>query len=150
MKDDVNNIPFLCEGTKVKIQAKKFNIRSLQQITNDNNPVARIQHITHATNNNAHPTIKHFQKGDVNNRPFLCEGAKVKIQGKNFCPVWGLFNEAIGKIIKIVFNKDKNPNHGDHPDFIVINFPQYIGPTWDPKNKTVSILLNNLLNNYFI
>ena len=62
-------------------------------------------------------------KDDVNNRLFLCEGAKVKIQGKNFRPVWGLFNGAIGKIITIVFNKDKNPNHDDHPDFIVINFP---------------------------
>ena len=116
-------------------------MRSLQNISNNNNPVARIQHITYAKNNNTHPTIKHFQKGDVNNIPFLCEGAKVRIQGKNFRPVWGLFNGAIGKIIKIVFDEGKNPNHGDHPSFIVVSFPQYIGPVCDPKNKSVSILL---------
>ena len=67
-----------------KEQKNAFNMRALQKTSNTNNPVARIHHITYAKNNNALPTTKHFQKGDINSRPFLCEGAKVKIHGKNF------------------------------------------------------------------
>ena len=39
------------------------------------------------------------------------------------------------------FDNDKNPNNDDLPDYVVVDFPNYIGPVWNEQFKTVSYLM---------
>ena len=55
----------------------------------------------------------------------------------NFEPDWGLFNNAIGTVKEIVYAEGKSPINGDHPLYVVVSFPQYCGPIWDPENPKV-------------
>ena len=68
----------------------------------------------------------------------ICIGAKVALQNKNFCPMWGLHNGACGIVHEIVFEKGKSPNNGDLPAYVVVEFPLYCGPTWDMRNPKAS------------
>ena len=36
----------------------------------------------------------------------------------------------------IAFEKDKNPNDGDMPQYVVVDVPSYVGPAWDSKHPT--------------
>jgi hypothetical protein len=69
-------------------------------------------------------------------------GAKLEVclQGQNFYPLlWGLHNGACGTVVQeIIYATGTNPNKGDHPSYVVINFPQYAGPPWDKDNPKVS------------
>jgi hypothetical protein len=42
---------------------------------------------------------------------------------------------------EIVFAKGDNPNHGNLPKYVVVEFPAYSGPKWDSDNPKVSIRL---------
>ena len=75
----------------------------------------------------------HFDS-DAPPAALICIGAKVCFQGNNFYPLWGLHNGACGTVDEIVFDKGKNPNRGDHPRYVVVDFPQYMGPPWDTQN----------------
>lgn len=68
----------------------------------------------------------------------LCIGAKVCLSGYNFNPIWGLHNGACGTVKEIVFDTGHSPNKGDLPKYVVVEFPQYNGPTWDLDNPKVS------------
>lgn len=72
----------------------------------------------------------------------MCVGSKVAIKGRNFHPRWGLYNGAIGTVKHIHFiekdGQQPNPNENDLPDYIVVHFPQYKGPTWNPDEPKVS------------
>ena len=68
-------------------------------------------------------------------------GAKAAINLRNFCPLWGLHNGACGTVVEIVFAKGTNPNHGDLPQYVVVEFPNYTGPAWDKKNDKVCNLI---------
>ena len=71
----------------------------------------------------------------------LCIDAKVCIRGKNFQPQWGLFNGAVGKFLYIHFNENENPNLGDLPEYIIVDFKGYKGPPWNENYPTVSVCL---------
>ncbi len=68
----------------------------------------------------------------------ICRKCLVSIQGRNFMPKWGLFNGAVGTVMEIIYEKGNNPNHGDLPTAVIVDFPGYIGPIWDKNNPTVS------------
>jgi hypothetical protein len=68
----------------------------------------------------------------------FCVDSKVAIDGKNFCPEWGLHNSACGTVMEIVFKENEDPNKGDLPSYTVVDFPGYCGPAWDRNNPTVS------------
>ena len=68
----------------------------------------------------------------------ICLDAIVSLQGCNFQPSWGLHNGACGTVKEIIYDKDKNPNSGQQPLYVVVHFPLYIGPPWDLEKQKVS------------
>ena len=80
----------------------------------------------------------HFKNSSIPTSALLSIGTKVALENKNFCPIWGLHNGAVGIVDEIVFKTGQNPNNGDLPDYVVVDFPQYVGPVWDEDNPTVS------------
>ncbi len=51
-------------------------------------------------------------------------------------PKWGLFNGVFGTMIEIMYDKDKNSNHGDLLTCVIVDFTGYVGPVWDKNNPT--------------
>ena len=82
----------------------------------------------------------HFKNSKIPTSSLLSIGTKVAIENKNFCPIWGLHNGAVGIVDEIIFQPGHNPNKGDLPHYVVVNFPQYVGPKWDLDNPTVSYI----------
>ena len=71
-------------------------------------------------------------------------GCKVSIKGRNFCPLLGLYNGAIGTVKDIVFKKGETPNTGHLPLYVAVEFPSYLGHyknyggyIWDNNHPTV-------------
>ena len=60
----------------------------------------------------------------------------MQISGKNFEPDWGLYNGAVGTVVEIVFNENENPLDGTLPQYILVDFPQYRGPSWISEKPT--------------
>ena len=111
----------------------------LQKIHISSNPVARIVPSSTSFSKHGKAINNHFNTGcSSGSAVTICMGAKVTIIGRNFKPKWGLFNGAIRTVIEINYNHDKNPNCGDHPNFVVVNFPQYQGPVYEKANPSVS------------
>ena len=46
---------------------------------------------------------------------------------------------ACGTVQEIIFDKDQNPNFGYQPKYVIVHFPQYIGPAWNSKNPKVCL-----------
>lgn len=96
--------------------------------------------------------IGHFDGKKPPKSALLIRGAKVALQGRNFCPTWGLHNSACGVVQEIVFEQRHNPNHGSLPKYVIVEFPTYSGPIWDENNPKVcknKVILNlgwNLLD----
>ena len=85
------------------------------------------------------PVRAHFNNVDPPSAAIFCEQAQVALDGKNFCPEWGLHNSACGRVDEIVFAKGENPNLGHLPAYVVVDFPLYCGPAWDIDNPTVRV-----------
>jgi PIF1-like helicase len=119
----------------------RLNHQRLLELTSDNNPAAIIRQRGHC------PDTKQSIRSHFNNNPpdssLIFIGAKVCIQGCNFWPQWGLFNGACGAVEEIVFNIGKTPNMGHHPKYVVVDFPQYLGPAWDKEKLKVCHYCNN-------
>jgi PIF1-like helicase len=113
----------------------RLNHQRLLELTSDDNPAAIIRPWGHG------PGTKQSIRSHFNNDPpdssLIFIGAKVCIQGCNFWPQWGLFNGACGTVEEIVFDIGKNPNMGHHPKYVVVDFPQYVGPAWDKEKPKV-------------
>lgn len=73
----------------------------------------------------------------------------VSIQGKNFNPKWGLYNGALGTIIDLHFRVGSNPNCGDLPEYVSVEFREYCGPVWDKSRPKVSTE-NSVKNTFFL
>ena len=80
----------------------------------------------------------HFKNSNIPTSSLLSIGTKVAIENKNFCPLWGLHNGAVGILDEIVFQNGQNRNKGDLPKYEVVDFPQYNGPIWDQDHPTLS------------
>lgn len=103
-------------------KCEDYNFMKLQEKHDENNPVAIIKH----------KLPKHMKRCSQDSLPiphtaFLCRGAKVAIRGRNFNPIWGLHNGAIGTVIEIAYGENGNPNAGDLPEYVLVDFPSYTG-----------------------
>ena len=131
-------------GVTMHLFAKKapkneFNYRKLAQLSDEKNPVALIKSQWTSVSGKKGKAIKSHFKNPPPNATLLCRDAVVCINEKNFDPESGLYNNAIGTIEEIVFEENENPNSGDQPKYIAVDFPQYCGPTWDKNNPKVSL-----------
>lgn len=82
------------------------------------------------------PIKSHFESTTNPEPAYLCNGAKVCLQAKNFIPLWGLHNGACGTIDEYVFLPQQDPNNGGLPLYVVVDFPLYRGPAWDTEHPT--------------
>jgi hypothetical protein len=112
----------------------KKNIECLANCCSADNPVAFCPVFTFGKHGKA--VRRHF-KNDAPENVLLCVGSKVSLENRNFFPSWGLHNGACGTVEEIIFRKGTNPNQKQLPQYIVVNFPQYCGPAWDPDHPTV-------------
>ena len=100
----------------------EHNFKKLGENNDTNNPVAFIKHkLPRQIKNN---------QNDQNTIPEITcfsRGCKVSIKGKNFCPHLGLYNGAIGTVIEIVYKPGDNPNTGQLPLYVAVDFPGYLG-----------------------
>eukprot|EP00978_Attheya_sp_CCMP212_P036225 scaffold162806_cov39-Attheya_sp.AAC.1 len=80
----------------------------------------------------------HFDTRDTVT-PLLCRGCMVSIQGKTIHPKWGLYNGTIGTLRYFHFSEGANPNCGDLPDYISVEFPEYIVDQYgiNPDPRTI-------------
>ena len=111
------------------------NIRQLATLNTVENPTAIIK----ATNGNralGKGVACHFAAGS-SLTSLICKGATVSIQGLNFYPSWGLHNGACGTVKEIIFKPGESPNNGNHPLYVVVDFPLYIGSAWDVNEPKV-------------
>ena len=109
---------------------EEHNSKMLSQISNADNPVANItSKLTRNGDSNKKPRWSHFDNGDVVKCTSLCVNSEVAITAKNFYPKWGLHNGATGKVKKIVFKDGGNPNNGDLPEYVVVEFNSLKLPT---------------------
>ena len=112
----------------------ELNFKSLSFLCNTTNPVAIMKsQITTLLQNK----YAHFRGSNLPRVCTLCCGSKVALKGRNILPRLGLFNGSIGTVDEIVFEDGKNPNAGDLPLYIAVNFPSYSGPSWDSNNPKV-------------
>jgi hypothetical protein len=112
----------------------EYNFMRLATVCSKENPVAIVKSKTQGKNEVG--VSSHFDSG-CPATAHLCIGAKVSLQGRNFNPAWGLFNGSIGTVREIVFSPDDNPNDGDQPLYVVVEFNSYCGPAWDESNPKV-------------
>ena len=136
----------------------QLNIEKLAEISSEINPVAIIKSRTDSNffyilenqkkeqnkksssaskSKQKTQQFKHFKDSNYPKTSTICVGCKVALKGRNFNPQWGLYNSSIGTVEEIVFEEGKNPNAGDLPLYVAVNFPSYTGPVWDLKNPTV-------------
>lgn len=118
----------------------RHNLSKLAEYSSANNPVAIIK-AKGFGNTRAKADSRHFDSRAPPSS-LLCVGAKVALDNKNYCPLWGLHNGACGTVKEIIFEKGTNPNHGDLPLYVVVHFPLYCGPVWDmddPKAVPIPI-----------
>lgn len=119
------------------------NMRQIAKECSPENPIARTQLVCKGKNSGKSKQ-SHFGRGDPPETSMFCIGSLCSVQGQNFCPTWGLHNHACGTVEEIVYKDGDNPNNGDLPDYVVVNFPQYCGPAWDKNNPKVRLPTNHL------
>jgi hypothetical protein len=110
------------------------NVQALSDMCNPTNPVAMIQ-----------PKFVYGQMGrkihfETKRENFpestcICRGARVMIKGRNKHPKSGLYNGSIGTVIDIVFREGENPNEGDLPLYVLVEFDCYTGENKFSANR---------------
>lgn len=113
----------------------RHNVEQLAKQQNTDNPVALLK--CHSISNTYGKGVASHFDSKAPKSIMLCVGSKVALDNKNFCPQWGLHNGACGTVDEIVFPPGRNPNQGDLPSCVVVNFPLYCGPPWDVENPKV-------------
>ena len=116
----------------------RLNRSKLKELQGVHNPVAFIKSHTIANKNGKKAANNsHYDNESIVPAILICVGAKVAITGKNFHPNWGLYNRTIGTVVDIVFRPNENPNHGDLPLYILVDFHQYRGPVYIEGQPTL-------------
>ena len=112
------------------------NMQMLHDTSTPDNPVAIVKPKSMGPRGGK-GISSHFSDSKPMQCCFLCIGARVAIDAINYNPAWGLYNGACGTVTEIVFlSQGSNPNNGDMPDYVVVDFPSYTGPIWDQGNPT--------------
>lgn len=107
----------------------KHNLEKLGQTNTPDNPTAIVR--PKGQGDKFGKSINSHFESEIPKASLICVGARVCIQGHNFNPLWGLHNGACGTVKEIIYSTATNPNRGDHPSYVIVEFPQYCGPTWD-------------------
>ena len=65
---------------------------------------------------------------------YMCRGAMVMLT-TNLSVKWGLFNGATGQVRDVYFRDGRQPSEDgvEHPDMVLVEFPDYTGPAWIPS-----------------
>lgn len=123
-----------------KQQCEEYNFQNLIRDHSEMNPIAVIKSKIPKSVRTSTLDIMTYPKATL-----LCREARVCIKGRNFIPEWGLFHGSIGTVKDIVFRPNENPNNGDLPLYVLVDFTNYTGPpfintrpTWIPI-PTISI-----------
>lgn len=116
----------------------KHNLQRLVAMNSKSNPTAIIK--CTGSGKKGKSIACHFQE-ESPKTTLLCLGATVSLQGCNFQPLWGLHNGACGTVQEIIYTNNESPNTGHLPSYVVVRFPQYIGPAWDVNNPQVGTLI---------
>jgi hypothetical protein len=131
----------ICQGALflfgTRAQKDEHNMKRLCEESCCSNPVAILKP-RYSSNVQSKVSKSHFDTRETVT-PLLCRGCMVSIQGKNFHPKWGIYNGAIGTLRDFHFSEGANPNCGDLPDYISVEFPEYCGPIWDKSRPKVII-----------
>lgn len=115
----------------------EHNINKVMQNHSKDNPIALLK-CRSANVKGDKAKSSHFDTQQPKTS-LMIRDARVVLQGKNFCPTWGLHNGACGVVQEMVFEERHNPNHGSLPKYVVVHFPTYSGPVWDKNNPKVSV-----------
>jgi len=119
----------------------KHNASKLKSISGNMNPVAKIKAITRKTDGTVIPLNDHYDPEYIPPVTLICINAIVQLCGINIMPKWGLFNGSFGTVKDIVFRQNENPNLNHQPLYVLVEFPQYEGPSWSKtNNKLVPIV----------
>ncbi len=104
------------------------------------NPVAIIK--SYMTKNGRQIShSNHYDKDQIPDSAEICREAKVQLVGANLYPRRGLYNGAMGIVKDIVFDKSHNPNFGDFPLYVLVEFSQYDGmPFTETMKKVIPIV----------
>ena len=112
------------------------NFLQLKKIVNIHNPVCNCMgQFSPAQGSRRESGIRgHFGSSALKKtNSTLARGARVALD-RNIWDCMGLYNGAMGTVIDIRFDQNKSPLLGDLPVYIIIDFDDYIGPSWD-KNQ---------------
>ena len=112
-----------------------FNKEKLLEVSGTDNPVA-VCRSEDTTTKKGFRKSAHLQECYDLKTTYLCRGASVELYKTNLKPKYGLFNGAMGKIVDIIFHTNESPNEGFLPKVVIVDFPQYCGPAWDPNYPT--------------
>ena len=119
-------VRFHTEGVKLcsrNVDKVAFNEDGLKRC---NTPILVIK----ASNNNETAQKAKDSDGELPNYVPVCKGASVMLTD-NLWPDMGLINGSKGTVTHIVFQEGKHPGNS-MPSFIVVAFPDYIGPPYVP------------------
>ena len=112
------------------------NSLALLKANTDNNPVAKLKASTTKINGMEPGNSSHYDSDRTPPRVNLCKTAKVQLTGYNPRPEWGLYHGSRGTIIDMIFFNNQSPNNNDLPLYVIVDFPQYRGPPFDPRYPT--------------
>jgi hypothetical protein len=113
------------------------NFHALKEINTPDNPVAVIRAVTKRMKDNTR--VRNIEHYDNERTPALINitrNSKVQLTGTNFCPKWGLYHGARGKVLDIVYHPEHSPPE-DLPLYVLVDFPQYCGPPFIEASPTV-------------
>lgn len=149
-------LTFNIQNTQISLQRKQFlkqnaiwifhsnakvdehNMNMMKTVVNHDNPVCNCM-------GNFSPASKEPKKV-ANRRHFkftelkkinstLARGARVALD-RNLWDHMGLYNGAMGTVIDIRFDTDKSPLRNDLPAYVIVDFDDYNGPSWDADNPS--------------
>lgn len=120
-----------------KAPRNEHNYQRLSETSDENNPVALVKAQWSSTRGLSSSTIAQHYNSPPESATLLCRRAMVRIVDRNFEPGWGLYNNSIGTVRDIVFAPGDDPNSGDLPQYVAVEFSHYTGPAWDPGNPKV-------------
>jgi hypothetical protein len=119
-----------------KIPRDNHNNKMLFEEHSKSNPVATLKtkYMDSRGKQIGKPT--HFKADEIPETAQFCRNAKVQISKRNIEPCWGLYNGGMGIVKDIIFEEGHNPNFGDFPSYVLVDFPQYCGPPFLPEHPT--------------
>lgn len=133
-----------------KEEVSTHNEAELRKIVNKDNPIMEFSFQLEKSewSKNDKPVKNHFKLTTlIEAKTVLARGARVSLTTNKWAHK-GLFNGALGTVIDVRFAKGSSPLVGDFPLFVVVDFDNYVGPSYDPNNPTyVPVPIQTLYEN---